>query len=147
MTQAFQFSSFLASDVAANWLAHALMASLHSSAMIPDQDAMAFFDDLTDEVSGAGYSAGGVALTTPTKVQTANVWVLGCDPITFSAITVPDFQYVLLYDFQTGVAATSPLIGWVDLGSAQSRVAADFVLTIPSSGIVQLAAQNAPGFP
>ena len=45
---------------------------LVTSSYTPDKDAHEFFDDVTNEVSGTGYTAGGETVTGTLTLDTAN---------------------------------------------------------------------------
>src|SRR6185436_15769925 len=52
-----------------------LKIALTTSSYSPNKDTHDFFDDVTNEVTGTGYSAGGATLTTKTLTATAaNSW-------------------------------------------------------------------------
>lgn len=94
-------------------------------------DAWAFRDDVTNEVSGAGYTAGGVAVTlTAGAVDTANNRVAvtisnlapGWTSATLNALGGWVYKAV-------GTAATDQLISFVDFGGAVISTASDFSVT------------------
>lgn len=59
----------------ADWNSDTLKITLHTSSHTPNLDTHVYVSDLTNEVSGTGYSAGGITLTSPTQVYTAaNSW-------------------------------------------------------------------------
>jgi len=57
-----------------------IKVSLHTSTYTPAQDTHEYKDDLTNEVTGTGYSAGGATLAGKTLTYTA-----GTNTITFDA--------------------------------------------------------------
>jgi hypothetical protein len=73
-----------------------------------------------DEVAnGNGYTTGGMTLTSVTfslvsGVATLNFANLSWTSATFSA------SFLVIYDDQTGVASTAPLIGVVEFGAVES---------------------------
>lgn len=101
--------------------------------------AHAFKSEVTGEVVDASYPAGGVAL--PNKRQTADpstgVVVLDCDDIVFPDLTAPAIRYAVFYA-DTGVAATSPVLLWWDLGEEASSLTAPFTLALPSTGLLTI---------
>ena len=66
----------LFTDSAVKFLTDDLQAALISSAYAPDYDLHDFFDDASaNEVAGAGYTAGGLALASKTRAYiAANSW-------------------------------------------------------------------------
>ena len=62
---------------------HIFKVMLTTSAHVPDQDLHDFKDDLTNEVSGSGYTAGGATLENPTLTYTSatNKWKFDADDV------------------------------------------------------------------
>lgn len=62
-------------SVAIDYLSDTIKAALTTSAYTPNLDTHEFFSDVTNEITGTGYSAGGVALSSKTIAYTAaNSW-------------------------------------------------------------------------
>jgi len=80
-------------------------------------------DDVTNEITATGYTAGGVTITpTVSAVDTANDRIT----ITLPTASWPDFTGTarrLVYYVSTGTAANDPLIACVDFGSDVTRTA------------------------
>lgn len=103
-------------------------AMIVSSAYTPDVDAHHNRDDVTNEVSGTGYTAGGEAITcTVTKDDANNRIDIAWDDVTWEGATITGRGVVIYKD--TGNAATDTLISYVDWGENKSSVGADFVAT------------------
>ena len=128
-----------------------LVYDLHGSATIYgclltsshtfDQDSDTTYADIVaDEVSGAGYTAHGVALTAPTVTYSSRVTTFAIDSpytLTFSTVTLTDYQYLALYDNNTpGTHASDKLICSINLGQAYAASASNVVFTFNSSGIL-----------
>lgn len=83
-------------------------------------------DDVTNEITATGYTAGGVTITpTVSAVDTTNDRVV----ITLPAASWPAFTGTarrLVYYVSTGTAANDNLIACVDFGSDVSRTAQTF---------------------
>ena len=153
--------------VTAFWLAKALLAAfnkeidfvsdginlgLTTSAWTPNQDTMDYYTDVTNELGTAnGYTAGGETLANKTLATTNNVltgdntadivWTTGAGE-TLTA------RRAFLYDTQTGVAATEPLILWVDFGGDESASnGGTFTITPNASGLFTITAADAAGYP
>lgn len=114
-----------------------IKVALTSSSYTPDRDAHDFFDDVTNELSTAGgYTAGGLALTGVTVGVdgTGHFAYVDADDAVWTGATFTARRAVIYKD--TGSAATSPLIGWVDFGADQSPSSQDFTIAwaAPSSG-------------
>lgn len=81
------------------------------------------------EVSGAGYTAGGVELT-------GTAWsgaIYSCTNPSWAELTVSNARYLVFYDKSIGTGASSyPLIGYIDLEAPQTLSAQPFTLILPS---------------
>lgn len=114
--------------------------ALTTSSYTPNQDTHDYFDDVTNEVSGTGYTAGGATLATKAiNLDTANNTIeLDAADVTWGTSTITA-RYAVVYK-DTGTASTSPLISYIDFGTDESSVAADFTITFHTDGIVQITA-------
>lgn len=114
-----------------------IKAMVCSSSYTPDQDTHAYKDDVTDELSGAGYPSGGFTVTgvTVSYDSGSNTVKVDGDDISESGVTLSAARYLVLYDATPGSDATRPLIGWVDFDGDQSVSNADFDVVWSASGI------------
>jgi len=102
---------------------------------ITDVDTDDNIDDVSaNEISSANYTAGGQALANVTSVlDLANDRVdVDCDDPSWTNLTATIKAAAIYVD--TGVPATSPIIGIVTFGSNQSPATQDFTLTVPAGG-------------
>lgn len=90
---------------------------LVTSSYTPDQDAHDFRDDVSDEVSGTGYSASGVALANKavTADNTDNESVVDADDVAWSSSTITA-RGAVLYKSRGGAASDDELICYIELG-------------------------------
>jgi hypothetical protein len=135
-----QFSSTSARRV--DWDADTIKVSLHTSTYTPNQDTHNFYDDLTNEVAnGNGYTTGGQAITTsaPTYDTASNTVRLDAtDPSWTSASFTA--RYAVIYK-DTGVAGTSPLLGYVDFGGNETVTSGTFTIQWDSTdGVLRVVA-------
>lgn len=84
------------------------------------------------EITGTGYTAGGVLLTGVTSSVTGNVWTLNATSPSWATATITANQ-IIFYDASAG---TEQLIAFADFGGAVSSTAAPWTYTISASGIV-----------
>lgn len=121
-----------------DWTVDTIKVSLHTSTLTPNPDTHTYFSDLTNEVSGTGYTAGGATLGTKTLTQdnTNDRGVADAADTTWTASTITA-RYAAVYK-STGVSSTSPVIGIIDFGADKSSSATDFVIQYHASGIVYL---------
>lgn len=113
---------------------------LCTSSYSPNQDTHQYKSDVTNEVSGTGYTAGGTTLANKTVTYDAasNTLKLSCDNPSWASATITAHYAVFYVD--TGTASTSPLLCYWDFGADVSASAGTFTLTIPTSGILSLTA-------
>ena len=116
-------------------------AALTSNSYVPNQDTHQYFSSITNQVSGAGYTAGGVTLASKTSVYTAgtNTLALDCADPSWATLSIAQIRYVIFY-IDTGTAATSPLISYMDLEANYAPSAQTFTVTIPGTGIITFTA-------
>ena len=111
---------------------------LVTSAYTPDPDAHNFRDDITNEVTGTGYTAGGMDMGTITVTQdnTNNrATVDAADPV-WSGATITA-RGAVVYK-KVGTAATDRLICYLDFGSDISSTAAAFTVQLATAGFLTL---------
>lgn len=115
-----------------------IKVALVSSSYTPSQDAHDFFDDVTNEIIGTGYTAGGATLGSKTVTQdnTNNRATFDAADATWSSSTLTARGAVIYKS--TGTASTSPLIAYIDFGSDVSTSDSTFTLTFNSDGILRL---------
>lgn len=109
---------------------------LTTSSYTPDQDAHDYKDDVTNEVTGTGYTAGGTTLGNRgfTYTGATNVLAFTADPAVWTAATITA-RTAVVYDSTPGSDATRPLICYqqsdVDIVSTNGT----FQVTWNASGI------------
>jgi hypothetical protein len=106
-----------------------IKVALCTSSYTPDQDAHDFFNDITNEVTGTGYTAGGATLTSASITYTgaSNVLKLDGDDTSWASSTITA-RYAIIYDATPGTAATNPLIAYVDFGADVTSTAGTFTM-------------------
>lgn len=123
--------------------ASTIKVMLTTSTYVPSQSHQ-YKSDITNEVSGNGYSAGGELLTGKSVVNSQNVIYLKGGNVSWPVMgfTVP--RYAVIYDATNALDADKLLLGYLDLGRIKGRS-----LRIRwSSGIVlKITLENAVGFP
>lgn len=113
-----------------------IKVALATSAWTPNQDTNDFFDDVTNQVTGAGYTAGGATLTGVTWAYTAgtNTWRFDAADVSWPSSTITA-RYAVIYVETAGAASTDPLIAYVDFGADVSTTAGTFSIVWDSAGI------------
>lgn len=122
-----------------DWDTDDIKVMLVGSAYSPNQDTHDYLDDvIANEVSGTGYTAGGISLTgkTNTYDSASNTIVLDAADVTWANSTVTA-RYAVLYNNAGTSNAAKPLIAYVDFVSDQSSTAGNFTITWDPAGIVR----------
>ena len=107
---------------------------LVTSAYTPDFGTHDFKADVTNEVVGTGYTAGGESLTSVTLTQSGGTITFDADDVTWASSTITA-RGAVIYDDSL---ASDPLIAYIDFGADKSSSAGDFVLSFNASGIFTL---------
>lgn len=95
-----------------------------------------FFSDITNEVSGTGYTAGGATLASKTTTAGTTASFDAADT-SWTTATINAARYAIIYK-DTGNAATSPLIAAIDLGGDKTSTAGTFLITWDAAGILTI---------
>lgn len=113
-----------------------IKCALATSTYTPDQDTHDFFNDITNEVVGTGYTAGGNTLANCTITYTGatNVLKIDADDTSWAASTITA-RYAIIYDSTPGTAATNPLILYIDFGADVISTAGTFTITFDAAGL------------
>ena len=115
-----------------------IKVALATATYTPDQDAHDYFNDITNEVSGTGYTAGGATLGSKTVTYTGatNKFVLDAADTSWSSSTITA-RYAIVY-CSTGTASTSLLVGYQNFGADVSTTSGTFTIVWNASGIVEI---------
>lgn len=119
----------------------ALKAMLCTSAYTPDQDTHQYKSQVTGEVVGTGYTAGGQALTGVSVVYAPGTNILTFDftDPSWAASTITA-RYLVVYDSTPATDAVRPLIGWDDFTTDQISSAGAFTYQVNAAGFLTITA-------
>lgn len=122
-----------------DWEDHPIKCLLTTSDYTPNQDAHSHRSDITNEVSGAGYTAGGVTLGSPTITYTGatNKLKLDADDAEWTAATITA-RTAVVYDGASGVAATDPLVCYQQSDTDIISTNGTFNVVWHADGIVEI---------
>jgi hypothetical protein len=112
-----------------------IKVALCTSSYTPSQTTHSSYNDLTDEVSGVGYTTGGATLNNKTLTVAAHICTFDADDAQWANSTITA-RYAVIYDATTSGAANQKLIGYIDFGVDYSSSAATFQLVFNSGGIL-----------
>lgn len=115
-----------------------IKVALVTSSYSPNIDTDEFFSDVTNEVAGAGYDAGGKALANKvvTEDTTDDEGVFSADPVIWTTATITATGAVIYK--ATGDSSTSPLICYIDFAATKISTAGTFTITWDAEGILNL---------
>lgn len=117
----------------------AIKCMLTTSTYSPNQDTHRYKSSVTNEVSGTGYSAGGVTLTNVVQSYTGatNVWAFDADDASWTNASFTA-RYAVVYDSTPSTDATRPLLTYVDFGGDQTVNGANFTIQWDAAGIARV---------
>lgn len=112
---------------------------LVTSTYTPNQDTHTKRSDITNEVSGTGYTAGGATIASPTVTvdNTDNEGVFDGADVTWATSTITA-RGAVLYKSRGGASSADELICYLDFVSDKSSSAGDFTIQWGSEGILNL---------
>lgn len=117
----------------------AIKLMLVTSTYVPNIDTHAKRSDITNEVVGAGYTAGGATLANKTVVAnlTSDKGVFDADDVVFSTATITA-RGAVLYKSRGGASTADELISYLDFGSDITSTAGNFNITFDVNGILTI---------
>ena len=112
---------------------------LVTSAYTADQDTHTKRSDITNEVSGAGYTAGGATLASKavTADNTDNEGVFDADDVVWGSSTITA-RGAVLYKSRGGVSSADELICYLNFSTDRISTAGTFTITWNAEGIINL---------
>ena len=121
-----------------NLAADNIYVMLVTSTYVPDQDLHTKRSDITNEVSGTGYTAGGQALATKVVSvdNTGNRGFLDADDSIWANSTITA-RAAVLYKNRGGLASADELIGYVDFASDFISTNGNFTINWAATGILE----------
>ena len=126
-----------------DWDADTIKVALTTSSYTPDPDTHDFFNDVTNEITGTGYTAGGDPLVTSavTYDTGTNETRLDSDDAQWTSASFTARNAVIYKD--TGSAATSPLMGHVLFGGDETVSSGTFTIQWDATGVLKITSPNA----
>lgn len=133
-------------DAETDFLANTMKMMLTTSTYTPNQDTHDYKDDVTNEVSGTGYTAGGATLGSKTNTNTNNVVTFDSADVVWTSSSITARRAVL-YDSTPATDATRPLYMWIDFGQDETSSSGNFTIQLHADGIATITPADATGFP
>lgn len=131
-----QFLKLALSTKPVDLVNNTIKVMLCTSSYTPNQDTHTTKADVTNEVSGTGYTAGGATLSNKTLTynSTTNTTTFDADDVTWTNSTITA-RYAVIYVDIGSTDSDKPLVGYVDFGEDKSSSNADFTIQWASDGI------------
>lgn len=119
-----------------DWDTDTIKVALATSTYTPSASTHDFFNDITNEVTGTGYTAGGATVGSIAVTESSGTATVDGADVTWSqdGSGFTDARYAILYK-DTATASTSPLVGYIDLTTDRNNVDGDFTIEWSASGI------------
>ncbi len=116
-----------------SWVTDTIKVALLTSTATPNRGTWQKYSDITNEVTGTGYTSGGATLANcAVTVDTTNHYVyLSAANVSWASSTITA-RYAVIYDSS---ATNSPLIGYVDFGQDYSSNNGTLQITWDANGI------------
>lgn len=113
--------------------------ALVNDSYTPDFNAHDFFNDLTNEVTGVGYTSGGVAVTSTEITLATGTLTFDAADTVYTTVTISNAMAgVLATSVSTPAHATNQLVVLQDFVTAASATAANFTIQHSATGIFTL---------
>lgn len=114
----------------------AVKVAIATASYVPSATTHDFFDDVTNEVTGTNYTAGGTAIANKTVSEAAGVVTFDGDDVTWTAHAsgFSNGRYGIVYK-STGTASNSTLFGYIDFVTDKGNVGGDLTIQWNASGI------------
>ena len=114
---------------------------LVGGAYTPDASAHAYKADVTGEITGTNYIAGGEAIPGKSFTITDGTGIFSADNVMWPALTADtDIRYGVIYDNTPATDDIKPLIAYIDFGEAIPVPNADFEVIWSTAGILRVTA-------
>ena len=113
-----------------------IKVALVTSGYTPTQATHEFFNQVTSEVSGTGYTAGGSTLASAAVTASGGKGVFDANDTSWANSTITARAAVIYKD--SGASTTSPIIAYIDFGSDKVSSGGEFKITWNASGILTL---------
>jgi len=105
---------------------------LVTSSYTPDFGAHDFKADVSNEVSGTNYTAGGNTLSSLALTQTGGTIKFDAADTSWSSATITDARGAVIYDDSL---TDDPLIAYIDFGANYSSTNGTFTIAFNAGGI------------
>lgn len=109
-----------------------------SDTYTPNFDTHASETDITNEVTGTGYTTGGEALASKAVAISSGVWSFDAADVSLSGTTLSSVRGVVIFDDTPTTPTADPLFAAMTFGADYSTSSGTFAITWNASGIVTI---------
>jgi hypothetical protein len=122
-----------------NWTGDTIQTSLHTVTYVPAQDTDDYFNDATNEITGTGYTAGGVVLGSKTLTYDTATDEARLDAADAQWTTASFTARIAVVWVNTaGASTTDHLMSYVDFGADETVASGTFTIQWASNGVIVL---------
>lgn len=118
-----------------------IRCSLHTVTYVPNQDTDDFFNDATNEVTGTGYTARGVALASKSLTYDAasnELRFLFADPAWGPGATISGIRVAVLSKVTGGATSTDPLLAYTIFSADQAVSNGTFTIDVDATTVLRI---------
>lgn len=124
-----------------DWVTDTIKTALTTSSYTPAQDTHDYFNDVTNEITGTGYTAGGVTLGSKTLTYDTATNETRLDAADASWTTASfTARLAVTYKDSAGASSTDHLMGYVDFGGDETVSSGTFTITWDATGVLKVTA-------
>lgn len=129
---------FDTSQIGADLIGAGHKQQLVTDSYTPNFDTHDTETDITNEVSGTGYTAGGAAFSSPTLTVSSGALVFDAADGSWSSATISNIEGRVSYDDTPTSPVADPLVLSTDFGSTYSVTSGTFTIQEHASGIFSI---------
>jgi hypothetical protein len=112
-----------------NFASDTFKVMLVTAAYTPDAELHDYRNDVTNEVAGTGYTAGGKTSAVTVAKASGNRVGITFAAVTWATATIANARGAVIYKSRGGAASADELVAYVDFGSDKSSSGGDFGVT------------------
>lgn len=127
-------ASALPVDLISDTIKVALVTDSHT----PDLNAHDEITDITNQVTGTGYTAGGAALASKTLTAASGYVTYDAADLAWTTATFSNAEGGLVWDDTVTSPTADPLVAAVDFGAPYSVTAGTFTIQWHANGILRV---------
>lgn len=124
------------------WTSDTIKLALATSSYAVNQGTDEFFSTVTNEISGTGYTSGGLTLSGKAVSYDSSTreYRFAADNVSVAALTPSAaFRYGVIYK-STGTSSTSPLLAYINFGADQDPAGLPFAIQWAATGVFYIQA-------